>query len=361
MIAMRAAVFTGKEVEIWDNLNVDKLKAGEVLVKVIASGVCHTDVNVIKGRVAVPMPVILGHEVYGVVEDIGEGVTRVKPGDYVVTSFLYPCGKCRLCVSGLENLCENSIKARANGVMLDGTARIKKEGKEIYIRNGGWAEYIVAPTENCVVPLPPELRIDEAAILGCAFFTSYGAVFNTAQVMATDKVAIFGVGGVGLPAVRFTRIANAAEIIAVDIIDQKLQKAKAMGATLTINSRNEDPVKTIKEVTNGEGVDIAIEAIGNTTTIRQAIESVKIGGKVVLIGMGATVEFEVNKVVIPGIKIFGHYGARPRIDIPKVIELIKRGLISPKDFVTHKFKLDDIRQAIHTLETGEALRSLVKP
>jgi len=354
---MKAVVFTGKEVEVWDELEIEEPKSDEVLIKVVASGVCHTDVNVIKGKVSVPTPVILGHEVYGIVEKIGERVTRVKPGDHVVAAFIYPCGKCKLCLSGFENLCENSIKARAKGVTLDGTTRIKKGGKDIYVRNGGWAEYMIAPTENCVVALPPELKIHEATVLGCAFFTSYGAVFNTAQVTAVDKVAVFGVGGVGLPTIKFASIANAAEIIAIDVVDQKLQKAKAMGATLTINAKIEDPVKTIKEATNGEGVDIAIEAIGNTTTIRQAIESVRVGGKVVLIGMGATAEFEVNNVVIRGVKVLGHYGARPRIDIPNVIELIKKGLINPQEFVTHKFKLDEIKQAIHVLETGEAIRS----
>ncbi|MEM2227390.1 MAG: zinc-binding dehydrogenase [Candidatus Bathyarchaeia archaeon] len=356
---MQAAVFTGKEVEVWDELKIDELKAGEVLIKVISSGICHTDVNVIKGRVFVPTPVILGHEVYGVVENIGEGVTRVKPGDYVVAAFIYPCGKCKQCLSGFENLCENSIKARAKGVMLDGTTRIKKNNKEIYVRNGGWAQYMVAPTENCVVPLPPELRIYEIPILGCAFFTSYGAIFNTAKVTAMDRVAIFGVGGVGLPTIKFASIANAAEIIAIDIVEQKLQKAKTMGATLTINSKEEDPIKVIKEVTNGEGVDIAIEAVGNKATIRQAIDSVRVGGKVVLVGMGAIAEFEVNNVVIRGVKVLGHYGARPRIDIPNIIRLIRKKLIDPKEFVTHKFKLNEVKQAIHVLETGEALRSVL--
>lgn len=356
---MRAVIFTGEEIKIWDNLEVGKPKTGEVLIKVISSGVCHTDVNVIKGRVFVPTPVILGHEVYGIVENVGEGVTRVKPGDHVVAAFIYPCGKCKPCLSGYENLCENSIKARAKGVMLDGTTRIKKGEKEVYVRNGGWAEYMVAPTENCVVPLPSELRIYEIPVLGCAFFTAYGAIFNTAKVTAIDKVAVFGAGGVGLPAIKFASIANAAEIIAIDVVEQKLQKAKAMGATLTINAKEEDPVKVIKEATNGEGVDVAIEAIGNKITIRQAIDSVKVGGKVVLIGMGAVAEFEVNSVVIRGIKVFGHYGARPRIDIPNVIELIRKGLINPKEFVTHKFKLDEITQAIHALETGEALRSVL--
>ncbi|MEM4005552.1 MAG: zinc-binding dehydrogenase, partial [Desulfurococcaceae archaeon] len=155
--------------------------------------------------------------------------------------------------------------------------------------------------------------------------------------------------------------ANAAEIIAVDVIDEKLEKAKEMGATLTINSKEKDPVKAIKEATDGEGVDIAIEAIGHPITIQQAIESVRIGGKVVLIGMGAKAELEVNRIVIPSLKVLGHYGARPRIDIPKILEFIERGLLNPRDFVTHKFRLYEVKQAIHVLESGTALRVILRP
>lgn len=361
---IRAIVLTEKgSLELRRDVYVDTPKRGEVLVRVISSGVCHTDLHVIEGKVSMQLPAILGHEIYGVVEKVGEGVTSISEGDYVVSSFMWPCGKCRLCASGYENLCERSIESRARGVMLDGTTRtwIPSNGREIrvFVRNGGFAEYVVIPSENSLVKVPGDLRSPEVAILGCAFLTAYGAVFNSARVSAGDVVAVYGVGGVGMAIVRLASIAGA-EVIAIDIVDEKLEKAKKLGARAVVNSAREDPVETIKSLTGG-GVDIAFEAVGIPTTVRWAVESVKVGGKVIQVGIGSRVELDLNRLVIRGITIVGSYGARPRVDLPKILNLVKRGLVDLKEFVTGIYKLEDFEKAFDDIKKGRAIRTLLLP
>jgi succinate semialdehyde reductase (NADPH) len=343
-----------------DEVEVDRPKKGEVLIKVLSTGICHTDINVIKGRVSVQLPVVLGHEVYGIAEEVGSNVSRVKAGDYVVAGFTYPCGSCKLCVAGEENLCASSLKARALGVLLDGTTRLRWNEKALFVRNGGWSEYVVLP-ENSVVTVPENVRMDELAIVGCGVSTAYNAVVNVAQVRAGESIAIFGLGGVGMNVLQFAKLAGASQIIAIDIVDEKLTKAREMGATLTINARNVEPVEQIKKEVS-EGVDVAFEAVGSEQTIRQALDSVRVGGRVVLIGLGVfEAKINPNKLVFSGIKVMGCYGVRPRIDIPKVIDLIKGGRLNIKDLVTHKYsKFEDVEQAIKTVEQGKAIRAIFK-
>ncbi len=361
VIRMRAVILEREgRLELRDNVVIEKPKKGEVLIKVLSCGVCHTDLHVIEGKVGLPLPGILGHEIYGVVEDVGEEVIGVKPGDHVVSSFMWPCGRCRYCVSGNENLCEASINARSRGVMLDGTTRVRLNDKPVYVRNGGFAEYAIVPSESSLVKLPLRLRIPEIGIAGCSLLTAYGAVFNTAGITHGERVAVYGVGGVGMAIVRFASIAGA-EVIAIDVVDEKLRKARSLGASATINSRAEDPVKAIKDLTDGEGVDAAFEAIGMPITVRQATNSVRIGGRVVLIGLGSSVELELNPIVIRGIRLLGSYGGRPRIDLPKILRLIERGLIDLRDFVTGVYRLDEIEKALNDIKTGKAIRTIVIP
>lgn len=358
---MRAVILEREgRLELRDDVTIERPRRGEILVRVLSCGVCHTDLHVIEGKVGLPLPGILGHEIYGVVEDVGEGVVGVEPGDHVVSSFMWPCGRCRYCVSGHENLCEASINARTKGVMLDGTTRVRLGDTPVYVRNGGFAEYAIVPSENSLVKLPPRLRIPEIGIAGCSLLTAYGAVFNTASIAHGERVAVYGVGGVGMAIVRFANIAGA-EVIAIDVVDEKLRKARSLGASATINSKAEDPIKTVKDLTGGEGVDVAFEAIGLPITVKQAVGSVRIGGRVVLVGLGSGVELELNPIVIRGIRLLGSYGGRPRIDLPKILRLIEKGLVDLKDFVTGSYRLDEIEKALSDIKTGKAIRTIVIP
>jgi len=361
---MRAVVLSEKgSLELRRDTYIDQPRGGEVLVRILSSGVCHTDLHVIEGKVSMQLPAILGHEIFGIVEKVGEGVASISEGDYVISSFMWPCGRCRLCTSGYENLCERSIEARARGVMLDGTARVwipSGGGKlRVFVRNGGFAEYAVIPSENSLARVPEGLRSPEIAILGCAFLTAYGAVFNSARVSAGDVVAVYGVGGVGMAIVRFASIAGA-EVIAVDVVDEKLEKARKLGARAVVNRAREDPVETIRSMTGG-GADIAFEAVGIPTTARWAVESVKIGGKVVQVGIGSRVEIDLNRLVIRGITIVGSYGARPRVDLQKIMNLVGRGLVDLKEFVTGVYRLEDFEKAFEDVKKGRAIRTLLLP
>jgi succinate semialdehyde reductase (NADPH) len=362
---MRAAILDkDKSLRMRDNLYIERPKKGEVLVRVLACGVCHTDLHVVEGKVYLPTPAILGHEIYGVVEDIGEGVSTVSPGDHVVSSFMWPCGRCRPCISGYENLCEASIRARAAGVMLDGTSRVRLamggQSIPVYVRNGGFAEYAVIPTENAISPVPEKIRSPEVAILGCAFLTAYGAVFNSAHIKAGDRVAVFGVGGVGMAIVKMASIAGA-DVIAIDVVEEKLNRARQVGARYTINSGKENPVEAVRSIAGGEGVDIAIEAVGIPHTVQQAIDSVRIGGKVIQVGLGSRAEVDLNRLVIRGISIVGSYGARPRIDLPRILGFIENKLIDLREFITGIYGLHDIEKALNDVKRGLAIRSIVIP
>lgn len=205
-----------------EDIDIEKPRRGEVLLKIISAGVCHSDMNVIEGKTPSPLPIVLGHEFVGKVEEVGEGVTSVGEGDIVVSSFIWPCGRCYNCASGRENLCTTATPIRIKGVMLDGTTRLRSlEGEPIYaFLGGGFAEYSIVP-EFAVRVLPNGLRKESSAILGCAILTAYGAVMNRANVRAGQKVAIFGIGGVGINIVQFCKISGASQIITVDIIDEK--------------------------------------------------------------------------------------------------------------------------------------------
>ncbi len=234
----------------------------EVRVKVAACGVCHTDLHVLKGEVAFPTPSVLGHEVSGVVDAIGPGVTNVDVGDRVVCSFIMPCGACAYCVRGREDLCETFFAYnRLKGQLYDGTTRLgRPDGTPIAMYSmGGLAEYAVTP-DTSVFRLPESVPLTDAAIVGCSIFTAYGAVRNQADIRPGQRVAVFAVGGVGTQVLQMARAFGASQIIAVDIRGDKLEMALGMGATDVVNSAAEDAPARVRELTGGRGVDVAIEA-----------------------------------------------------------------------------------------------------
>ncbi|GAB3267292.1 MDR/zinc-dependent alcohol dehydrogenase-like family protein [Arthrobacter pigmenti] len=330
-------------------------KEDEVLVKVAACGVCHTDLHVIKGEVAFPNPCVLGHEISGWVEEVGTGVEGLSAGDQVACSFIMPCGKCRHCVRGLEDLCEEFFaRNRLKGQLYDGSSRLSDaSGEPIAMYSmAGLAEYAVVPATG-VFRLPENIPLEQAAILGCSVFTSYGAVHNVGEVSAGDTVAVVAVGGIGLNIVQMAAAHGAERIIAVDIDDEKLELARRMGATDTVNSKNEDPNEVIRALTDGHGVDVAFEAFGSAATVRTAVELVDDGGKVVLVGIApAGVEAQINiaHLVRRKIQIRGSYGARASQDMPGVLELVAEGRLRLDDLVTDTYSFADADKAYKDLD-----------
>ncbi|BDB97538.1 succinate-semialdehyde dehydrogenase [Saccharolobus caldissimus] len=365
IISMKAAVLYkyNEPLVIEDNVEIDSPKSGEVKIKVEATGLCHSDVNVFEGKTPVPPPLIAGHEISGVVEEVGNEVINFKPGDRVVSAFIHPCGKCKNCITGNENLCETFAKNRLNGTMLDGTSRLHfKDGRPLrFFLGGGFAEYAVLP-QTALTKVPNELDLRKIAVLGCAGLTAYGAV-NSAKIEPGEIVAVIGTGGVGLSVIQMLKAIGAGRIIAVGTRKWKLEKALELGATDVINSKETDIVKTLKEITAG-GPDVIIEAGGNQETIKMSLEAVRIGGRVVLIGLPPTtaeIPIRISMIVRNGIRIIGSYGGRPRIDMPRLIELVKLGKYDPSALVTGTFKLEEINEAVKLLEEGEAIRSLIIP
>ncbi|MEM4943357.1 MAG: alcohol dehydrogenase catalytic domain-containing protein [Saccharolobus sp.] len=362
---MKAAILYkyNEPLVIEDNIYIDSPKQGEVKIRVIATGLCHSDVNVFEGKTPVEPPVIAGHEISGIVEEVGDNVDNLKVGDKVVSAFIHPCGKCKNCITGNENLCEVFARNRLKGTLLDGTTRLHfKDGRPIrFFLGGGFAEYAVVPY-TALTKVPDDVDLRKVAVLGCAGLTAYGAV-NSAKIEAGESVAVIGVGGVGLSIIQLLKAVGAGRIIAVGTKKWKLEKALELGATDTINSKETEVTKAIKEITGG-GPDVVIEAGGTQETIRMAIDSVRIGGRVVLVGLPPTtaeIPLRIASIVRNGIKIIGNYGGRPRIDMPRLIELVKLGKYDPSSLITGTFKLEEINEAVKLLQEGDAIRSLIVP
>lgn len=366
---MRAAVLeqVGGPLMVED-LKKPEPKNNEVLVKVKACGVCHSDLHVIKGEASFPLPAVLGHEISGVVENTGPGVGGLRKGDPVVCSFIIPCGSCYYCENGLEDLCEKFyMMNRLKGTLFDGTTRLfkKNDGGPVWMYSmGGMAEYAVVPLQDVFI-LPPKIRTTDACILGCALFTAYGAAKNQASLKRGESVAVVAVGGVGSNLVQIARALGAGQIIAVDVKDDKLERARSLGATDSVNSSKDDPVRKVQELTGGRGVDVAFEALGRPETLACAVNSVRAGGRVVAIGLptgpGATFPMEIGKLVRREIRIMGSYGARPSRDMPELIALAERGSVSVEGAITRRYTLEAANEAFDALARGEVVgRSIVE-
>ncbi|MDT7894971.1 MAG: zinc-binding dehydrogenase [Desulfurococcales archaeon] len=335
-------------------------------MRVRSAGVCHTDLHIIRGDIPFPTPAVLGHEVAGIVEEVGEGVTDLRPGDRVVGTFIIPCGRCFYCRVGREDLCENFYRYnRLQGLYYDGDTRLRdKMGNKIYMYSmASHAELSVIP-ETAVFKLPDGMPLEISAVIGCALLTAYGACKN-ASLKPSETVAVFGVGGVGSSIVQIASKVFRTKVIAVDIVNSKLEHARSLGADFTINSLNEDPIKKILEITDGRGVDASFEAVGLPITIDQAIRSVRAGGRAVIIGLStkeAVASFQINYLVRRGIQLIGSYGARPRIDVPEILDLISRKIIDIASIAVHRFKLEEINEALEKLEKGEIKgRAVINP
>ena len=344
-----------------ENISLDPPKAGEVLVKMRATGVCHSDLSAINGTLPLPLPTVIGHEGAGVVDQVGEGVTNVKPGDHVVFSFVPTCGTCFHCLRGETHLC---VLGMPTGVMLDGTSRVRLGDKQLNVMLflGNMAECCVAPSIS-VVPIDREVPFRVAALIGCGVTTGVGAAIKTAQVQPGSTVAVFGCGGVGLSVIQGARLAGAGRIIGVDLADNKLEMAKEFGATDTVNASS-GAVAKIQELTGGIGVDYAFEAIGVSSAIEQTYQAARRGGTVVIVGAGSFVDM----VSFSALMLFAEaktikgcmYGnVNPRVDFPKWLDLYRRGKLDLDRMVTRTYKIDEAPQAFEDLQQGRNVRGVI--
>ena len=336
-------------------------KAGEVLVRMRATGVCHSDLSVLNGTIPSPYPTVLGHEGAGVVEAVGEGVTHVVPGDHVMHSFVPQCGECFHCVHDEPYLC---TVAKPEGWLLDGTSRVQLDGEPIAVMTflGNMAEYAVVPA-ICTAKIDRDVDFKAAALVGCGVSTGVGAVLRTARVRAGSTVAVFGCGGVGLAIVQGARIAGARQIVAVDRSAEKMALAREFGATDGVTP-GAKPAREIMAMTGGLGVDYAFEAIGRTETIEQCIRAVRRGGVAVLVGIGRMQErFSVNNLVLPltakTIKgcMFGSINFKT--DFALYLDLYRRGQLDLDRMVTRTYRLDEAPQAFADLEQGTNARGVI--
>jgi S-(hydroxymethyl)glutathione dehydrogenase/alcohol dehydrogenase len=340
---------------------------GEVLVKVNACGVCHTDLHVIKAEVAFPTPAVLGHEISGTVEVLGPGVSGPPPGTNVVSAFIMPCGRCRLCAVGRDDLCDNFFAMnRLKGTLYDGTSRLRRsDGSTLWMYSmAGLAEYAVVPATD-VFALPDGLPLLESSVLGCAVFTAYGAVRHGADLRGGERVAVVAAGGVGLNVVQIAHAFGASQIIAIDVRDDKLEIARRVGATDIINSRTTNATEYVREITDGHGVDVAFEVLGRPETFTQALEIIGDGGRMVAVGIApgkTSAPVEITRLVRRGLRIIGSYGARTRADMPEIIRLAARGTFRPETIVTKRFPLVEADAAYQALDRGEIVgRAIVVP
>jgi S-(hydroxymethyl)glutathione dehydrogenase/alcohol dehydrogenase len=343
-----------------ENVELAPPKAGEVKVKMVAAGVCHSDLSAINGTIPQPLPLVLGHEGAGVVEEVGEGVLNCKPGDHVVMSFVPNCGKCFHCVRGEAFLCRATPKG---GMMADGTSRLRlgDQPLAVFCALGNMAEYVVCPSIS-VVPVAKDVPLQVAALIGCGVTTGVGAAINTAKVKPGSTVAVFGCGGVGIAAIQGARIAGAARIFAVDLSPEKLELAKRFGATDLIHA--DEAGKAILDQTKGIGVDYAFEAIGKAAVVEAAVAVTRRGGTTVAVGVGKVSEqITLNALIFPlsGKTLCGcMFGsANPLHDFPKLLDLYRAGKLDLEGMVTKRYTIDQAPQAFEDLEKGLNARGVI--
>ena len=368
VITCKAAVAweAGKPLSI-EEVQVAPPKAGEVRIKIVATGVCHTDAFTLSGDDPEGVfPSILGHEGGGIVESVGEGVTSLKVGDHVIPLYTAECGKCKFCLSGKTNLCSAVRETKGKGLMPDGTTRFTCNGKEIfhYMGCSTFSEYTVLP-EISLAKVNPTAPLEEVCLLGCGVTTGMGAVTKTAKVQEGDTVAIFGLGGIGLSAIIGATMAKAGRIIGIDLNESKFELAKKLGATDCINPKDYDkPIQeVIVEMTDG-GVDYSFECIGNVNVMRSALECCHKGwGESVIIGVaGAGQEISTRPFQLVTGRVwrgtaFG--GVKGRSELPGIVEDYLAGKFALNDFITHTMGLEDINEAFDLMHEGKSIRSVI--
>lgn len=363
---VRAAVLhePGRPVAVQE-VSLEAPRAHEVLVRVAAAGVCHSDVRLADGELGDGRwPMVLGHEGAGVVEAVGEGVTHVRAGDHVALCFVPACRECRACRAGKPNLCEPAGANSVAGTLMDGTSRLRgRDGTTLQhgLMTACFAERAVVAAGGAV-PIPPELPLWQAALLGCGVVTGMGAVRNVARVRPGDAVAVFGCGGVGLQVIAAARLAGASPIVAVDRVPEKLDLARAQGATHVVDAGAERPVGAIRRLTDG-GVDHAFEVVGHPDTIRLAWGAARPGGSAIVVGLVP----KGVEATVPGIELLSdktlrgtYYGSGdPAAELPELAALALAGELDLAGVVTHVDSLDGVEDALGRLRRGEGARTVL--
>jgi NDMA-dependent alcohol dehydrogenase len=338
-------------------------QAGEARVKVKSAGVCHSDWHIMNGDWQLPLPMVLGHEAAGIVEEVGAGVTHVKPGDHVIFSFRVNCGRCMYCAMGRSILCDGHTSVR--WAMIDGSTRLKRDGQDVFqmARIGTFSEKVVCPSEM-LVPIRKDMPWPQAALVGCCVPTGVGAVTRCANVEAGSSVLVIGCGGVGLNVVQGAKLAGAGRIIACDLVDRKLEFATEFGATHTINAKKDNVVDRVRELTGGRGADYAFDAIGSEITTLQIVDAIRNGGTAVIVGMAA---MNVRAPITPYTMALQEktlkgtlYGSiRPLVDMPQLVDLYMDGKLKIDQLVSRTYKLEEINEGFQRMLSGEVARGVV--
>ncbi len=366
----KAAVLTALEqpLEIVD-VEVEPPRAGEVKVRVAASGVCHSDLSMQNGTIMSATPVVLGHEGAGVVEEVGEGVTSLTPGDHVVISWVPQCGQCFFCQKGQGHLCEAGSTALATGGLLDGTTRFTRaaDGSPLFqmAAAGTFSEVTIVP-EIGAVKIADDIPLNVAALVGCGVLTGAGAAMNTANIKRGDTVAVVGCGGVGLNVIQGARIAGAERIIAVDMVETKLALAKQFGATDTVNASQSDALGQVMDLTGQRGADVAFEVIGLGATIDQTINMTRRGGQAILVGV-PRMDVMVQVPAFFGlvlqektIKGCWYGSSNVHTDVNKLLDLYRQGELKLDELISRTIDLEQVNEAFDAMKTGEVARSVIE-
>jgi NDMA-dependent alcohol dehydrogenase len=362
-----AAVLHGlsEDVRVHDGIEQAPPGPGEVKVKVVASGVCHSDLSVQNGTIPLPPPLVLGHEGAGIVEEIGDGVTSLAVGDHVVLSFVPACGDCYYCNRDQGFLCEKGAMAAAGG-MLDGTTRMTLDGEPLrqMAMLGTFGNYAIVP-EISAIKIDDDVDLRYAALIGCGVLTGVGAALNTANIRKGDSVVVIGCGGVGLNVIQGARIAGAEKIIAVDMFESKLKMAEQFGATDLVKADDGDPVAAVVGLTDGRGADVGFEVIGLGPTIEQTINMVRNGGEAILVGVPPMdVMLNLNAAftflyLAKTVKGCWYGSSNVRTDVPKLVQLYKEGKLMLDELVSREIGVDGVNEAFTAMQSGEVARSLI--
>ena len=356
---MKAAVFHGPHQPLTiETVDIDKPMGREVLVRTVASGVCHSDLHFVDGLYPFPAPAILGHEAAGIVEAVGPQVVEFRPGDHVICCLSLFCGQCEYCLTGKTHLCQTR-PARTKGE----PPKLSWKGQPVnqFANLSAYAEQMLVH-ENALVKIDDQMPLAQAALIGCGVTTGVGAVLNTARIEPGSTTAIFGAGGVGLATIQGARIAGARMIIAVDTVASKLARAKDLGATHLVDASKDDPVKAIRTLTGG-GVDYSFEAIGLKIAAEQCFDCIKPGGTATVIGMipvGQKIELDgpmfLREKKIQGCSMGSN---RFKVDMPRYIELYRQGRLKLDEMVTRRGKLEEVNDAFRAMKAGEVARTVL--
>lgn len=356
---MRAAVCHefGKPLLV-EEIEIAPPHAGEVKVRLAACAICHSDIHAIEGAWGGPLPVVYGHEAAGVVEEVGSGVT-LEVGQRVVVTLLRSCGHCYFCAQGLPAQCETTFPLHQKSPLTTSGGASIFQG----FRTAAFAEQVVVDQSQLVV-IPDDIAFDSASLLACGVITGLGAVMNTAKVPAGSSVVVIGAGGVGLNSVQGAKLSQAKPIIAIDLVDTKLDAARAFGATHRVNAREDDAAEVVRSLTAGRGADYVFVTVGSGPAFEQGLGLLRRGGTLVIVGMpatGETSEIELGDVADAGQIIVGSKmgSVQLQVDVPKLVRLYQQGELKLDELVTARYPLEEINEAIAAVNRGDALRNVI--